>query len=236
MAEIIRFFPLRLISHSDRTAVLSAYSRERGRVAFAVSPSSRRRSLFTPLNLLEGVASSRPGRELLTLREPRELMPLHTVMSSPARGAVLLFAAEVAERTLGEPQPDRAIFSLLEHFVVAANDPRKPPANLPLCLLVQLITGMGVMPDTEGYRPGMLLDLRDGLLRATPPLHGLYANAADTLAAVRLLRMSWANYHIYRYNHTQRQQLLRAALDYLSAHAADLSSLRSLSVLIEIFA
>lgn len=192
--------------------------------------------MFTPLNQIEGVASWRPGRELLTLREPRAVMPLHGVMGHPTRGAVALFAAELMDRTLCEPQPDGPLFDFIAGFVSQLNDLSVPVANIHLCFMVGLCRHLGVLPDAEQYAPGRLFDIKEGVFRPTAPLHSMWLNEQESWAVALLLRIDWHNQSLYRYSRQQRRRLLKGMIDYMTVHAADLSGMKSPAVLADIFA
>ncbi|MDE6534620.1 MAG: DNA repair protein RecO [Muribaculaceae bacterium] len=240
MHKTIRIIPLKLVPHSDRTAILAAYSRELGRVSFAVNAGSgpaaaRRRALLMPLNPIEVVSSARPGRELLTMREPRALMPLHQIISSPERSAVALFMAEVLERVLRQSDPEPLIFDFIIDAISRLNDLRTAPANFHLCFMIRLANMLGIAPDPTDFHPGMIFDMADGIFRLSAPLHGRSLSAADSAVAARLFKMTWQNQHAFSLNRAQRNQILSLILDYYSLHLTDLSNLRSPSILHSLF-
>lgn len=241
MSQVLHILPLRMTPHSDRTAILNAYSRELGRVAFAVNSGSgagaaRRRALLMALNPVECVAGQRgAGRELLTMREPRAMMPLHVVMGSPERGAVALFMAEVLERVLRQSEADPLLFDFLFDAVGRLNDPAVAPANFHLCFLMRLAVMLGIAPDGGSYRRGMVFDLQDGVFRLSAPLRGRWLSAADSERAAMMLRMNWGNMSGFRFDHGARNRCLDVILDYYSIHLADMSSLKSPQVLKMLF-
>ncbi len=65
---------LRHVAVSDSRSLLSAWSRELGRITLAFPSATsregrRRRALTPPMALFEGVAEVRPGREVLAMRD-----------------------------------------------------------------------------------------------------------------------------------------------------------------------
>lgn len=240
MQKTLKILPLRLTPHSDRTSILNAYSREMGRVAFAVPSGSgagaaRRRALLMPLNPVEVIASSRSGSELMTFREPRALMPLHGVMSSPERSAVALFMAEVLERVLRQSEAEPTVFDFLLDAIGRLNDHGVPAANFHLCFLMRLAVMLGVAPDPTDYREGMIFDMADGIFRLSMPLHGRALSAADSRTAATFMRMTWDNQAAFRLDRRRRNEVLDRILDYYSLHIADLSTLRSPAILRTLF-
>lgn len=209
-------------------------------MAFAVpsgkgAGAARRRALLMPLNPVEVVASSRPGSELMTFREPRALMPLHLVMSSPERASVALFIAEVLERVLRQSEPEPLMFDFLIDAVGRLNDAITSPANFHLCFMIRMAEMLGIAPDPKDYRQGMVFDMVDGIFRLTMPLHGRALSAADSHVAATFMRMTWENQSAFRLDRRRRNDILDHILDYYSIHIADLSTLRSPAILRTLF-
>lgn len=231
-----RIIPLKLTKHSDRTSILTAFSRDLGTVGFAVPAGSgagaqRRRALLMALNPLEVVATVRPGRELHTFREPRALMPLHGVLSDPVRGAVAMFLSEVLAVVLRQSEGDPLVFDFIVDAMRRLNDGEVAVGNFHLTFLIRLSAILGIAPDVESYRPGMVFDMLDGCFRRSAPLHGHYLSPEQSAAAERLFRISWENMHIYRFARAQRSEALDLILEYYTLHLANLQTLKSPAVL-----
>ena len=69
---------LRTIKHNERSSILTAFSLEAGRVAFALPAGGgreaiRRRALLMPLSAVECVADTRRGTDILLMHEPRPM-------------------------------------------------------------------------------------------------------------------------------------------------------------------
>lgn len=221
--------PLRVTPYSDNRAILSAYSREAGAVAFAVP--MKRRGLFHPLAVLEVEASVTPGREVHTLREARPLLVLHTVMADPVRSALTMFLAETLQVILRQGEGDAGVFDFIADAMARLNDERTPTGNFHLTFLVRLASILGIAPDCGDYRPGRVFDMIDARFRESAPLHGKALDPAESAAAERLSRISWENMGRYRFTRAQRAAALRGILEYYTLHYANLTALRSPDVL-----
>lgn len=232
----LNILPLKLTPHNDRTSILTAYSRELGSVSFAVSAGSgpgaaRRRALLMPLNPLEVQSAVMPGRELLRMSEPRALMPLHVILSSPERSAVAMFLAEALAPILRQGEPDARLFDYVVNAVALLNNAETPVANFHLCFLVRLTTLLGIAPDTGNYRRGMLFDMLDARFRRSASLSGHSLPPVESEAAHRLMRMTWRNQGRYRFTGAERAAALERMLQFYTLHHANLSSLRSPAIL-----
>ena len=241
MKRTLNIIALRTIRHSERHDILTAYSREAGRVAFAITAgsgreASRRRALLMPLGLLECVADMKPGREIHTMRDPRALRPLHGLRMHPVKSAVAMFIAEVLAVILREGPADEGMFDYVARSVVALDVMEGAGvANFHICFMVGLSRVLGIEPDTADYQEGMVFDMAGGHFRLTPPLHSHYLDAARSRMVVELLRMNLTNLHLYKMNRMQRNEMLDTILEYFSLHYTALSSLRSLDVVRDLF-
>ncbi len=236
MRKILNIIPLRLTPHSDRTSILQAYSLEMGAVSFAVPAGSgggaaRRRALLQPLTPLEVEAQIYPGRELHTFREPRARIQIHTILTHPERAAMAMFIAEVLQRLLQQADADSSTYYYIERSVDLLNDPQVPVANFALMFMKGLTVCLGIEPDCQEFRPGMLFDMIDGCFRHSAALHGHSLSAADSAVAARLMRMTWQNQRFFRFSSAERREVLDKILEYYSMHYAPLTNLKSPAVL-----
>lgn len=236
MQITMQIIPLRLTSHSDRTSILTAYSRENGTMGFAVPAGSgvgarRRRALLMPLNPLEVVATLRPGSDLATFREPRPLMALHTILGDPLRTSTVMFLAEALLAILRQSDADSHVFDFIVDAVERLNDPLTPTGNFHLTFLTRLAAILGIAPDAGNYRSGMVFDMADGCFRQSAALHGHTLSPSESAAVERLSRITWANMGAFKFTRAERAAVLDRIMEYYTLHLANLSSLKSPAIL-----
>ncbi|MBD5185563.1 MAG: hypothetical protein HDS92_03030 [Bacteroidales bacterium] len=236
--EPLNIVTLRRVSYNDRHSIITAWSRERGRVSLLVPDNAgrsgaRARALMAPPSLAGCLADIRPGRDIFTVSDIRPLHPLADLRANPLKSMVAMFLAEVMAAILRESQPDAPLFDFvklaLEHLD-ALTEPRAV-ANFHLCFLYQLGRFLGVEPDASTWRPGRLLDMHDGLFRATPPPHADFLDAAESEAAALMSRMTFDNIKKWRLTRHQRNRSLDVILRYFAIHLAPgLAQMQSLEV------
>lgn len=228
---------LKVTRYSDSQSILTAFSRERGRLAFAIPAgrgreSSRIRALTMPLGIVECETDLRPGRDVLPMRQVRPLKVNADIHSNPLKQMTAMFVAEVLSATLQAGETDERTFD----FVAAAAGyldkagPRET-ANFPICFLYRWGELLGVEPDVSTYNIGGMLDMRDGRWRMTAPLHGQCLSPRASEAAAMLSRMTFENMGAFRFRRGERAEITDAILQYYSIHIAPLGNLKTLPVL-----
>ncbi|MDE6109596.1 MAG: DNA repair protein RecO C-terminal domain-containing protein [Muribaculaceae bacterium] len=243
MYDTIHCLCLRLVRHDDASSILTAWSAERGRVAVSIPAGAgreaqRRRALAAPLALVEGVVVSRPGREVLRLRDMRPWAVTSSVRSHPVKAAVALFLADVLEGVLRTTVADEQLSRFLFDAVQLLEGLTRPAAvaNFHLWFLRALATFTGIAPDFGSWRPGRVFDMAEAVFRATPPLHGRYLDPEQAAAVHILGRLTPANMGRLRLNRDTRRRLLEGILEYYALHGAlPAGASRSLAVLRTLF-
>ena len=237
----ISFVALKMTRYSDTQSILTAYSRQWGKVAFAVSVgkgkgASRLRALTMPLGLVECESDMRPGREVLALRQARPLAVFTGTHTNPVKQMMAMFLAEVLSLVLREGVPDAGLYD----YVAASaryldSMPTADVANFHICFLLHLGRLLGIEPDVSTYAPGSVLDMRDGIWRKSMPFHDEVLTPDESEAAMRLQRMTYANMPTFRFTREQRARALDMVLRYYTLHVTSLSGLKSLDILRSMF-
>lgn len=188
---------LRTVRHSDRRDILTAWSRERGRIAIAMPAGAsrearRRRALSAPLALFEGEVMGDPSREIASMRDFCVSPGSPALQPSPLRAMIAAFIAEVLDHALRRTEADAPMSDYL--FTGARILGAMPAQNLPMfapVFLFGLLHFAGVAPDLDGYRRGAVFDLRDARFRSSAPLHSDYLEGDACRALMALSRVHY---------------------------------------------
>lgn len=233
----LHFVALKATKYSDTQTILTAYSREMGRVSFSLpagagKAAARMRALTMPLSVVECVSERRAGREIMPLRQVAQSVPLSTLHSDPVKQMMAMFLAEVLSVSLQGGEGDVALFDFLVAAIrlLDAGDPRRT-ANFHICFLLNLGRHIGIEPDTSTYLPGAIFDIADGRWRTTAPVNRGYLLPAEAEVAYRLSRMTFANMHRFRFSRSERNAVLDRVLEYYSVHYVSMRHLNSLDIL-----
>lgn len=228
---------LRTTKYSDTQTILTAYSRELGRVSLAMpagkgKSSARMKALAMPLSVIECVSEPRPGREILSMRQVQQGVALKSLHSDPVKQMIAMFLSEVLAVTLQGGDPDEAMFDFLVACIeVLDKADAAGTANFHICFLFNLARHLGIEPDASTYTEGSVFDMADGRWRRSMPLHRNFLATADSEIAYRLSRMTFSNMHRFRFNRRERNAIVDGILGYYSLHYVLMRHLRSLDIL-----
>lgn len=118
----------------------------------------------------------------------------------------------------------------------ALNDlPSGRTGNFPLVFTGSLASMLGIAPDSATYTRGRIFDMRDGIYRATFPIHSDVVSASDSRLIALLARMDYGNMHRLKLNRQVRGLILDGMLRFITMHHSRVDTLKSLEVLRSLF-
>ncbi len=235
MLDTLHCIALRTVHHTDRMDILTAWSREQGRVTLSMpvgkSRECRRRQALTgPMATFEGVCDVRPGRELMSMRDFMPMSGSPAFVPGAERKIVAAFVAEVADAVLRRTEVDNPMTDFL--FSTSAVLAGSERLNLvPQVFIYGLMRLCGVAPDLSGGESDRVFDMREGILRTTPPLHPQFIQGECVRILHTLDRLDYTNMHHLRLPAAARREMLDLLLEYSSIHLTPLTHLHSLIIL-----
>ena len=242
MKQSVEGIVLQSVKHSDRTSIVTVYTAAHGRLALAVAagPSGRRKGGKSPLMPLSVVEFSADlGRRGATgVIRPSGLTlgaVWRTLYFSPVKTALGLFLAEFLARLLREGEPDRGLYAFVRGSLQVLDTLERGVANFHLVFLTRLAYVMGIGPDTSGYTPRAIFDMRSGVYTPLHPGHYDVLEGSCAHAPQMLGRLDYANMHRLRLTRLERNRLLEGLLSYWNIHFPGTATLKSLEVLRDIF-
>jgi len=236
----IKAIVLHCLEYNDTTNIVHLYTKEFGRMSYLASKSHSRKSklksaLFMPLSLVEIEADHHENRNLQRIKEMRCVYNFSGIPYDPVKNAVSLFLAEVLYRSLRETEKNLPLFEYLFQSIQYLDLCGKGLANFHLVFLIKLTRFLGFYPNMEEQHPHWFFDLHGGAFTPTRPLHNAWLTPEQATDFALLMRMNFDNMHAFKFDHTQRVELLRQMLNYYRMHLTDFPNIKSLDVLQELF-
>lgn len=227
---------LRTVRHSDRSSILTAYSREIGRVSLLVPAgngrsAARMRALLMPLGRFDCVADIRPGKEMFNFRDVRPLsLP---PAGDPLRSTLALFITDFLSALIRDNSPDPNLYCFLSESVakLSSSLPINALQNFHIIFLTRLSRFLGIEPDWPSYTDGAIFDMRDGIFREAPPAHRQFLPSGEAAVAVTLSRLNYSTGGLLRLSRFDRNTILDRLLMYFQIHYPSVAAPASLPIL-----
>ena len=242
MEKKVTCIALRGVRYGDDGVMLSLWSREAGFISAAVRmgrgrEAQRRKALLMPPMAFEAVAHVSAGSEVVRLSDVRSLSAMASLSMSPVRMIVGTFIAEVLSLLLRKSGPDEPLSAFIfERWLGLASASGRELANFHIVFLSRMTRFLGIEPDVSTWRRGYCFNMREAVFSPSMPVSGAGIDAEGARVAAMLLRMDFNQALRLPVGRALRCSILDKILEYYSLHLAPMHSLRSYSVLREMFA
>lgn len=212
-----------------------------GRVACVAtvtkSPRAKlKKQYFQPLTVIEAIIDIRQRARLQRLKEARVAVPFTSIPFDPFKLSIALFTAEFIQHATRKEPLDAPTFSYILNSILWLDGCVGRFANFHLVFMMRLSRFLGFYPNLDGYSAGYRFDLRASGFRPDVPLHSDCLPPDESARIIRLLRMNYANMHLFKMTRQERNRMAEVILRYYQIHIPDFPELKSLPVLQELFA
>ena len=220
-AIVIYSFPFK-----DKKYMVEMFTREHGRVSFV------HRQRLQPLSIMSIVTGGTRPR----LLSADIALAYKSLNYDPYKLSIGFFIADFLRYATRDEPRNTAFYDYVRQSLEWLDIVPQSYANFHLVLMMRTAQFLGFAPDTEGYRDGMLFDLREAQFVGAPPLtHGDFLRADDARHFVTLMRMSFATMHLFRLTKAQRNEIVDHIIRYYRLHIPSFPEMKSLDVLRELF-
>ena len=213
--ETIELIVLATTKVGENAVVVQTLSREWGRRGFLV-PSARKAgtALLLPLNILEAEVVDNPKSELWSIRNLQARDSLNGIRSNVHKNTMSLFLAEVLFRTLKEGVYEDGLYEWCVGSILALDALKADFANFHIRFLLELAGALGFRPTFADVAPF----------------------AGDNALLMKsFLESSFSEAMLIPLSGEKRSDLCECLLLYLEYHTDQPISIRSLSVLRELY-
>ena len=231
---------LHSFKYGETRMIVDMYTRSHGRQSFAVPlPKSAKgrmkKQFFQPLTLLTIETDVRPRLQLQKLAGAAILTPLPSVQTNPTKLSITLFLSEFLYHALKGEQQNEPLFDYVVNGLQWLDGAEGRVANFHLVFVMRLARFLGFYPNLEDYVPRCFFDLRASSFCVNAPVHRDFLQPQEAEKVQLMMRMDYANMHLFQLSHHDRGRLLEIALAYYRIHLPAFPELRSLGVLQEMW-
>lgn len=230
---------LRAVKHTDKSSIITVYTREYGRISYIVYGLNRKKAsikaaCLLPLSLVEITAEYHPKKELQQMKEIRISNSLTNIYTNPVKNALTLFIAELLYKTLKQPEAEMHLYDFLEQVILKLEQNNGDIANFHLVFMMKFSGYLGFEPNQE-EKGARHFDLMNGIFLINKPLHSHFLSSETTQIFSALLHLPFDTSSTLVLSREKRNELLNVMIEYYKLHVPEFYGLNSVSVLREIF-
>ncbi len=240
MIQKVKGIVLHHIKYKESSAIVSIYTDLFGRQAYLVNSIRGKKTKFSvnllqPLTLLNIEAYHKEGKDLQRLKEMQNYIPYRTLAFDHLKSSQVLFLAELLYKVLREEEPNQKLFDFLEHSLQLLDISEEGIVNFHLIFLVQLTKFLGFYPINNYGGENTGFDMRNGQFSDASSIHPDYFDQSTSKLLSKLLGTGFKEIAQISVNQNTRVKFLENMMDYYSIHMHGFGTMKSLSVLNEIY-
>ena len=226
--------------HSDRHNVVTLFTRERGRVA-VLAPAGNgksarlRNAALMPLSVVETHINFNNSRELQFLGRFQRAELWKDIYFDPVKSAVAMFVTEFVNYYIRNAGPEPALWDFVRNSIKTLDEARGSIANFHLAFLADFMFYAGIRPDLSEWREDAWFDMREGVMTIFTPSHRDALTPQQARFLPTLMRLNLRSAPKFRFNASQRRELLAGFLKYYALHFPGLNNLKSPEILSQLF-
>jgi DNA repair protein RecO (recombination protein O) len=230
----------RAIKYGETSLITDIYTEQHGLQKYIINGvrSARSRtkaSLLQVMSLLDLVVYHRADKQLNRIKEVKSAYVFQSIPFDIRKGAVGLFMAEIARKTIREEESNPRLFHFLFESFCLLDSISTSIANYHLCFLLQLSQYLGFAPGGVFCTDTPIFDLREGIFVAGSPASHAFVEGACSAALYALLQSSLQGAHAVQISAENRRLLLRHLIDFYRLHIENLPTINSHEILQEVF-
>lgn len=231
---------LRTVKYADSKIIVDMFTRDEGVLSFAVKIANSKkgkykRQLFQPLTLLYIEADINPRQQLHHLHEATISHPYSTLTLDMDKLSIAIFISEFIYHALRQEIRNPLLFDFVADSLMWLDAAQRSYANFHLVFLIRVSRFLGFYPNVTDYTPGDWFDLRNACFSSVQPSHNDRLTPEEAQRIQTIMRINYANSHLFRMTRHDRQRLLEVLIDFYRIHIPNFPELKSLDILSTIY-
>lgn len=231
---------LHQVKYSDSSMIVSIYTREFGRTAYAVRGANNKKStcraaLLQPLSIVEIDVRHNAKKEIQTIKDIRVAVPFFQLPYNPVKSSLALFVAEVLHKTVKHSEQDEALYAFIEESVCHLDTLNEGIGNFHLVFMAGLAARLGFAPYAENEKGDRYFDMMNGVFNAQRPEHIHFLEGRKAEVFKHIMELNYDHLDTLVMNREYRADLLNNFLTYYELHIPGFQSIKSVDVLHKIW-
>lgn len=225
--------------YSETSVIADVYTEVKGLRSYLISGVRTKKSkvsssLLQVMSLVDLVVYHRNDKTLTRIKEIKPAFIFQSIPFNVLKGAVGLFMAEVARKTISESEENPDLFDFIYSYFQFLDITQEPFANIHVHFLVHLTSYLGFSPSGEATKQTPIFDLQEGVFMEVNPVHPQFLDAELSYLFSQFLHVSLDQCHNIKMNRAIRKQLLTGVLDFYALHIENFPTINAHEILEEV--
>ncbi len=226
----------RAMKYSETSVIADIFTEAKGMRSYLVPGVRKKKASVSPgllqvMSLVDMVAYDKQERGLNRIKEIKSAAVYQSLPFDVQKSAVGLFMAEVARKSIREPEANQRLFDFLFRTFQFLDQTQAPIGNLHLHFLLELSFYLGFVPSGEWSASTPFFDLQEGTFTSLSRSGHQQLGEDSSHLLYQLLRCGYGNCHEVKMNRRMRQHLLDKLLAFYQYHIDNFPVINAHSIL-----
>jgi len=228
------------IKYSDNSFIVTMYTKELGRKSFMIKSLGSKKSkikanVFQPLTLLNIEFEYKSNKNFQYIKNIQIVNPSSSIIFDIHKLSIAFFWAEILYKSILEEEANNELFEYIYNNIQMLDVKSKGIANLNMYFVIHLTKYLGFFPNDNYTEIIKYFDIKNGSFKQIKPMHTFSMNEQSSFLLHNLIIYSKNQHENLNIDYKYRKILLECIVDYFSVHINNIKSIKSLSVLQEVF-
>jgi DNA repair protein RecO len=231
---------LNRVQYGETSLIVHIYTEKFGRQSYMVKGGRSKKSksksnLFRPFFLLDMEVYHREGKNIQSLKEARLAETLNSLIFDVHKSSVALFLTEVLSKVLREEEANQELFVFLYNSIRYLDLSDESVELFHLYFLSKLTRFLGFYPQMNWSEDDACFDMDNGRFVSVYNSHAHCLKQEESKVLFDLFKTSIDKLNEQKISKNASRVLLRGILNFYALQSQGFSSLKSLSVIEELF-
>ncbi len=240
MLHKTRGIVLHHIKYAETSVIVTIYTESFGRQSYIINGVRSKKAkikanILQPLFLLNMDVYHKPKNDLQRLKEVQYAYIFNSIPYDIRKSTLAIFIAEILYKVIQEHEPNTELFNYLYNSIQVLELKENGISNFHLYFLLHLTKHLGFFPNNNYSEQNCFFDLNQGRFVQIKPINSISVDLESSKYLHHLLTFSEIQHENLKIPYNIRFNLLEHIVDYFIIHNEGIHSVKSLSILKEVF-
>lgn len=240
MLHKTRGIVLHHIKYAETSVIVTIYTESFGRQSYIINGVHSKKAkikanILQPLFLLNMEVYYKPKNDLQRVKEVYNDFVFSSLPYDIRKSTLAIFIAEILYKVIQEHEPNNELFNYLYNSIQVLELKENGISNFHLYFLLHLTKHLGFFPNNNYNEQNCYFDIKQGRFVQIKPISNQGLDPESSRYLYQLLKFSENQHEDLKIPYNIRLNLLEHIVEYFILHNEGIHSIKSLSILKEVF-